>query len=198
AVIIATPDHHHARITIDAVQAGKHVYLEKSVCHTEEELHELYNVVRNSDRVFQLGHQITQNVVFQQAKEIIGKNILGKISLIETTSNRNTADGAWIRHLDARGNPKPGSLQTIDWEQWLGNAPKVPFTIDRYYNWTKFFDYDTGMLVHLFTHEYDAINQLLRVGIPKSAMASGGIYYWKDNREIPDVLHAVFEYPDKE
>ena len=198
AVIIATPDHHHARITIDAVNAGKHVYCEKSICHTEEELYEVYEVVRNSDRVFQLGHQITQNVVFQQAREIIKKDILGKITLIETTSNRNTADGAWIRHLDANGNPKPGSLETIDWDQWLGNAPKVPFTIDRFYNWTKFFDYDTGMLGQLFTHEYDAINQLLRIGIPKSAVASGGIYYWKDNREIPDVLHAVFEYPGKE
>lgn len=198
AVIVATPDHHHARITIDAVKAGKHVYCEKSISHTEEELHEVYQVVKSSDRVFQLGHQITQNVVFQQAKEIIKKNLLGKISLIETTSNRNTADGAWIRHLDVNGIPKPGDLTTIDWDQWLGNSSKVPFSIDRFYNWTKFFDYDTGMLGQLFTHEYDAVNQLLRIGIPKSAFASGGIYYWKDNREIPDVLHAVFEYPEKE
>ncbi len=198
AVIVATPDHHHARITTDAVKAGKHVYCEKSICLTEGELNEVYTAVKNSDRVFQLGHQITQNVIFQQAKEIIKKDILGKITLIETTTNRNTADGAWIRHLDANGNPKPGSLKTIDWDQWLGNRPKVPFSIDRFYNWVKFFDYDTGMLGQLFTHEFDAVNQLLRIGIPKSAVASGGIYYWKDNREIPDVLQAVFEYPERE
>ena len=198
AVVIATPDHHHARITTDAVKAGKHVYCEKSIAHTEEELNEVYHAVRNSDRVFQLGHQITQNVVFQQAKEIIKKDILGKITLIETTTNRNSAEGAWIRHLDSKGNPKPGDMSTIDWDQWLGDRPKVPFSIDRYYNWTKFFDYDTGMLGQLFTHEYDAVNQLLRIGIPKSAVASGGIYYWKDNREIPDSLHAVFEYPERE
>lgn len=198
AVIVATPDHHHARITTDAVKAGKHVYCEKSISLTEEELNEVYNAVRNSDRVFQLGHQITQNAIYQQAKEIIKKDILGKITLVEATTNRNTSSGAWIRHLDANGNPKPGDLNSIDWEQWLGNRPKMPFTTDRFYNWTKFFDYDTGMLGQLFTHEYDAINQLLRMGIPKSAVASGGIYYWKDNREIPDSLHAVFEYPEKE
>lgn len=147
---------------------------------------------------FQLGHQITQNVIFQQAKQIIDKNILGKITLIETTTNRNTAEGAWIRHLDSNGKPKPGDLNTIDWKQWLGNRPAVPFTADRFYNWTKFFDYDFGMLGQLFTHEYDAVNQLLHIGIPHSAVASGGIYFWKDNREIPDVLQAVFEYPEKE
>ena len=198
AVIVATPDHHHARITTDAVKAGKHVYCEKSISLTEEELHEVYHAVKNSDRVFQLGHQITQNVVFQQAKEIIKKDILGKITLIETTTNRNTAEGAWIRHLDSQGKPKPGDLSTIDWDQWLGDRPKVPFSIDRFYNWTKFLAYDTGMLGQLFTHEYDAVNQLLRIGIPKSAVASGGIYYWKDDREIPDMLQAVFEYPERD
>lgn len=198
AVVIATPDHHHARMAIEATRAGKHIYLEKSVAHTEAELNELYHVVKNSNITFQLGHQITQSAVFQQAKEIIRKNVLGKITLIETTSNRNTANGAWIRHLDAKGNAKPGSESNIDWNQWLGSTPYVPFSIDRFYNWTKWFDYDTGLIGQLFTHEFDAVNQLLRIGIPSSVMSSGGIYYWKDNREIPDSLHCVFEYPDKD
>ncbi len=198
AVVIVTPDHHHAQMTIDAVQAGKHVYCEKSLIRTEDELYQVYNAVKNSGVVFQLGHQISKNVIFQQAKEIIEKNILGKISLIEATTNRNTASGAWIRHLDNDGNPKPGNEKTIDWDQWLGSRPKVPFSIDRYYNWTKWFDYSTGLIGQLFTHEYDAVNQLLRIGIPKSVVSSGGIYYWKDNREIPDVLQCVFEYPDRD
>ena len=198
AVIIATPDHHHAKFTAEAVQAGKHVYCEKSPCRTEEEMHHVYEVVKNSDRVFQLGHQITQNVVFQQAKEIIKRDILGKITLIETTTNRNTASGAWIRHLDADGNLKPGNEQSIDWQQWLGTAPYKPFSVDRFYNWTKWFDYDLGLIGQLFTHEFDSVNQLLRIGIPHSAVASGGIYFWKDNREMADMLHAVFEYPERE
>lgn len=198
AVVIVTPDHHHARMSIDAARAGKHVYCEKAPALREDELSELYDTVKNSNIVYQLGHQITQSAVFQQAKEIISRNILGKITLIETTTNRNTADGAWIRHLYSNGEAKPGDESNIDWKQWLGNAPYVPFSPDRFYNWTKWFDYDFGMLGQLFTHEYDAVNQLLRIGIPHSVSSSGGIYYWKDNREIPDVLQSVFEYPNHE
>jgi predicted dehydrogenase len=198
AVMIATPDHHHAPIATAAARAGKHVYCEKSPAHSEDQLYEMYDTVKNSKVVYQLGHQITQSVIFQQAKDIIKKDILGKISLIETTTNRNTADGAWIRHLDKNGNPKPGDEKSIDWAQWLGHAPKVPFSIDRYYNWTKFFDYDIGLIGQLFTHEFDSVNQLLRIGIPKSVVSSGGIYYWKDNRDMPDTLQCVFEYPDRE
>jgi predicted dehydrogenase len=198
AVIIATPDHHHARISTDAARAGKHVYCEKSPALEEDELNELYHTVTNSNIVYQLGHQIPQSVVFQQAKEVIKRNILGKITLVEATSNRNTADGAWIRHLDANGNPKPGDERSIDWKQWLGHAPDVPFSAERFYSWTKWFDYDHGLIGQLFTHEFDAVNQLLHIGIPKTAVASGGIYYWKDNRDMPDSLHCVFEYPNHE
>ena len=198
AVIIATPEHLHAQMTIDAVNAGKHVYCEKSFTRTEKELYDAYDAVKNSNVVFQLGHQVTQNVIYQQAKEIIDQNILGKINLIETTTNRNYPGGAWIRHVDSAGNPKPGDEKSIDWKQWLGSRPYVPFSIDRYYNWTKFFDYSTGLLGQLFTHEFDAINQVLNIGIPRSVVSSGGIYFWKDNRDIPDVLHSVFEYPDKD
>lgn len=145
-----------------------------------------------------MGHQITQSVIFKQAKEIIRKDVLGKITLVETTTNRNSADGAWIRHLDANGNLKPGDENSIDWTQWLGSTPPVPFTTNRYYNWQKYFAYETGMIGQLFTHEFDAVNQLLRIGIPKAVVSSGGIYYWKDDRDMPDTLHCVFEYPQKD
>jgi predicted dehydrogenase len=196
AIMVSTPDFHHAEITLAAAKAGKHVYCEKAATHNMDELYEVYDTVKNSKIVYQLGHQITQSAVFQQAKEVIKKNILGKITLIETTTNRNTADGAWIRNLDANGNPKPGDEKSIDWDQWLGKSPKVPFSLDRYYNWTKFFAYDIGLIGQLFTHEFDAVNQLLNIGIPQSVLSSGGIYYWKDNREIPDTLHCVFQYPN--
>jgi predicted dehydrogenase len=196
AVIIATPDHHHAQMTIDAVKAGKHVYCEKSLIRREEEINAVYEAVKSSNQVFQLGHQIPQNAVFQKAKEIIQRGTLGKVSHVETTTNRNSRHGAWIRHLDADGNPKPGDERSIDWEQWLGPLPYSPFSIERYYGWARYFDYDTGLYGQLFSHEFDAVNQALELGIPKTALASGGQYFYKDYGEIPDVLHTVFEYPD--
>lgn len=202
AVIVTTPDFHHAQMTIDAANAGKHVYCEKCMTRTEDEVYRVVEAVKraqkNKNIVFQLGHQYHHSYAFPKAKEIVAKNILGKITLVETTTNRNTPDGAWIRHLDRNGNPKPGDPKTIDWDQWLGSSPRVPFDIDRYYNWTKWWDYATGLSGQLFSHEIDSVNQILGLGIPKSCMASGGIYFYKDNREIPDIFNAVFEFPEKD
>ncbi|MCB9206344.1 MAG: Gfo/Idh/MocA family oxidoreductase [Ignavibacteriales bacterium] len=199
AVIIATPDFHHAHMTIDAVRAGKHVYCEKAMTLTEDELHKVYAEVKKSGVVFQLGHQNSKNETFKKAKEIVDKNIIGKVTLIETTTNRNSRPGAWIRHLDGDGNPKPGSPETIDWGQWLGHTPKVPFSIERYYGWARFFDYDTGLAGQLFSHEIDALNQIMGFGIPKSVVSSGGIYFYKDiPRDMPDTFNSVLEFPDRE
>jgi predicted dehydrogenase len=197
AIIIATPDHHHAQMTIDAINAGKHVYCEKAPAHREEEIQPLYDAVKNSDRVYQMGHQIPQNAVFQQARELIDRGLLGNISHIETTTNRNSRSLAWIRHVYNNGETKPGSAQAIDWQQWLGKAPQVPFSIVRYYSWARFFDYDTGLFGQLFSHEFDAVNQLLNLGIPNTVSSTGGQYFYKEIGDMPDVLHTSFEYADK-
>jgi predicted dehydrogenase len=197
AVIISTPDFHHAQMTIDAVKTGKHVYCEKAMTLTEEELHQVYVAVKKSGVVFQLGHQNSKNETFKKAKEIIDKNILGKVTLIETTTNRNSKTGAWIRHLDGNGNPKPGSLKTIDWKQWLGNTEKIPFSIERYYGWARWFAYDTGLAGQLFSHEVDALNQIMGFGIPKSASSSGGIYFHQEDRDMPDTFQSILEFPDR-
>ncbi len=198
AVIISTPDHHHAQMTIDAIQAGKHVYCEKSLIHREEEIYAAYEVVKNSELVFQQGHQYPQTAAFQVAQEILKRKWLGKISHVETTTNRNSPNGAWIRHLEENGNPKPGDARSIDWKQWLGKAPEVPFSIRRYYSWARYFDYDTILFGQLFSHEYDAVNQLLNMGIPETVFSSGGQYTYKEFGDMPDMLHTTFEYPHKE
>lgn len=196
AVIIATPDHHHAQMTIDAIQAGKHVYCEKSLTRTEEEVYQVYDVVKNSSLVFQLGHQVRQNPIYNKARNLILKGALGHVNLVECTTNRNSPNGAWVRDYED-GKPKPGDVNTIDWGQWLGSRPEVPFSIDRYYNWTKYWDYANGLGGQLFSHEFDAVNGILECGIPKTCMATGGIYHYKDGRDIPDVFQAVYEFPDK-
>lgn len=206
AVIIATPDHWHAQMVIDAVKAGKHVYCEKCMTRTEQEAHQMYQVVKNSNIKFQLGHQNRQQESHVKARQLIEKGILGKITLVETTTNRNSPNGAWYYDIHEQGSPR-----TIDWEQFQGPAPhKVPFSLERFFRWRCWFDYGTGLSGDLLSHEYDAINQILDLGIPKSAVASGGIYFftkdWVGNKEykvtevrdVPDVFHVVFEYPDRE
>ncbi len=194
AVIIATPDHWHAQMTIDAVNAGKHVYCEKCMTRTIDETYSVTEAVKNSGKVFQLGHQGRQQESYIKAKQIVEKNILGKITLVEVTTNRNSPNGAWVYDIHEEGSP-----ETIDWEQFEGPSPhKVPFNLERFFRWRCWFDYGTGLAGDLLSHEYDATNQILELGIPKSVVASGGVYFFQDGRDVPDVFQAVFEYPERD
>ncbi len=194
AVIIATPDHWHARMIVDAISAGKHVYCEKCMTRTEAEVSRVEAAVRGSKIVFQLGHQNRQLESHRKAREIVQKNVLGRITLVETTTNRNEPTGAWVYEI-----PPEASPQTIDWEQFQGPAPnKVPFSKERFARWRCWYDYGTGLAGDLLSHEFDAVNQILDLGIPRSATASGGNYFYKDGREVPDVFQVVYEYPERE
>jgi predicted dehydrogenase len=161
---------------------------------TEEETHAIYDAIKGSDIIFQLGHQNRQAESHIKAKEVIAANLLGPVTLIETTTNRNDPVGAWVYDIHEEGNP-----ETIDWAQFEEAAPKkVPFSLERFFRWRCWFDYGTGLSGDLLSHEYDAVNQILEVGIPKSAVASGGIYFFKDGRDVPDVFQTVFEYPERD
>ncbi len=194
AVIIATPDHWHAQMTQDAAAEGIHVYCEKCMTRTEAEALAVHDAVKQSGIVFQLGHQNRQSEAHNKAREVIEAGILGPITLVEGTTNRNSPWGAWVWDIHPDGNP-----QTIDWELFEGPAPnKVPFSLERFFRWRCWYDYGTGLSGDLLSHEYDGVNQILQLGIPKSCVASGGIYYFKDGRDVPDVFQAVYEYPDRE
>lgn len=191
AVIIATPDHWHAPMAIAALQAGKHVYVEKCMTHKIQETYDLYNAVKSSGKVLQVGHQHRQTQSFLTAQDIIKKNVLGHVSLIQTNTNRNDDNGAWQYKIHEKASP-----QTIDWQQFLGNAPDIPFNKEHFFRWRKWWAYGTGLTGDLLTHDYDRINCILGMGIPGSVMTSGGIYTHRDGREVPDVLQVVMEYPD--
>jgi predicted dehydrogenase len=193
AVIIATPDHWHAKMAIEAANAGKHIYLEKPLSLTVAETHAVEQAVRENNVIFQLGHQNRQIESHLKAKELIEKDILGKITKIECYTNRNSPNGAWVYDIHPEA-----SEQTIDWQAFLGPAPDHPFSLERFFRWRCWWDYSTGLTGDLFTHEYDAINQVLGIGIPNSAVASGGIYFFKDGRTVPDVLQVSYEYPERE
>ncbi len=193
AVIIAAPDHWHTQMSIDAARAGKHVYCEKAMTRTVEEAFKMTDIIKKSDICFQLGHQGRQTASYNKAREVVNKNILGPITLIEVATNRNSPNGAWVYDIDEEAGP-----HNIDWEQFLGNAPQHPFSLERFFRWRCWWDYGTGLSGDLLTHEYDSINQILELGIPRSAVSSGGIYYYQDGREVPDTFQVTYEYPEQD
>ena len=197
AVIVATPDHWHSRITIDAAKAGKNVYCEKGLTRTFDEAIKVYNEVKKTGITFQLGHQNRQVEANEKARQIIKQGLLGKINLVELATNRNSPWGAWVWGIHPEGN-----AQTIDWDTFQEPSPnKIPFgeeALRRFFRWRCWFDYGTGLSGDLLSHDFDAINQIMDLGIPKYASSSGGIYFYKDGRDVPDVWNATFEYPDKD
>ncbi|RLD99758.1 MAG: gfo/Idh/MocA family oxidoreductase, partial [Bacteroidetes bacterium] len=194
AVIIATPDHWHARMAMDAANRGKHIYLEKCMTRTVVEAKSLRDIVKRSAVVFQLGHHGRQRDLNLKAKKLIANGTLGKLTLIETTTNRNDPHRDWEMVGD-----ESLSEEHVDWNQFQGpEAKKQPFSAERYYGWRNYWDYGTGMSGDLLSNEFDVINSILDLGIPESAMATGGLYYHLDGREVPDVFQAAFEYPDSE
>jgi len=192
AIIILTPDHLHAEMAMDAAKAGKHVYLEKPMCQTIEEAKALRDIVKQTGIVLQVGHQNRQQASYMKAKEMVRKDLIGPVSLIETFTNRNSDSGAWIRNI-----PDDANESNTNWKEFLGNKPWRPFDPDMYFNWQKWFEFGTGPAGNQFTHEFDGVNQVMELGIPQTVVAAGGNYYFKDPRDIPDVFNATFHYPDR-
>jgi predicted dehydrogenase len=193
AVIIATPDHWHAPIAIEAAKQGKHIYVEKPMTWNVPETYELRELVKRNKVKLQVGHQGRQTESYIKAKEAIEKGILGKISLVQVCTNRNSPNGAWVYPIDPEASP-----ETIDWDQFIGQAPYHPFSLPRFFRWRCWWDYSTGLNGDLLTHEFDAINQVMGMGIPDTVTCSGGVYYFNDGRTVPDVMHAIMEFKEKE
>ena len=191
AVVIATSDHWHGPVTIAAAKAGKHVYCEKALVHRLEDVYPVRDAVKENRIVFQLGHQNRQAEHYKMAAKVVEAGLLGNINLVETTTNRNSANGAWLYNIPDEAGP-----HNVDWQRFLRNT-NIPFDKERFFRWRLFWDYGTGLNGDLMTHEFDAINQMLKMGIPEMVTTTGGIYHWKDSREVPDVQQTVLEYPRK-
>ncbi len=191
AVVIATSDQWHAPITIEAAKAGKHVYCEKALTHNLEDVFKVRDAVLSNRITFQLGHQNRQTGNYIRSKQIVDAGLLGKVNLVETSTNRNSENGAWLYNI-----PESANEHNVDWKQFLRNGNR-PFNKEHFFRWRLFWEYSTGLAGDLLTHEFDCINQILGMGIPEKVSASGGIYHWKDNREVPDVFQVMMEYPSK-
>jgi len=191
AVVIATPDHWHKQIILEALHAGKDVYSEKPMTYRASEGAEIIETARKSNRVVQVGSQGVSSKTEQTAKELIRAGKLGKITMIRATYNRNTAEGAWIYPIPPDASPK-----TVDWEMFLGPAPKRPFSLERFFRWRCYADYSGGIATDLFVHLCTTIHFLMDAKMPARAMAMGELYRWKESRDVPDTLNGILEYPE--
>ena len=190
AVVVATPDHWHRKIILDAVAAGKDVYSEKPLTYKASQGVEIAEAVRKNSRILQVGSQGVSSVAQQKARDFIKSGKLGKVTLIRAAYNRNTASGAWIYPIPPDASPK-----TVDWETFLGPAPKRPFSLERFFRWRCFEDYSGGIATDLFVHLCTTIHYLMDAKAPAQVMAMGQLYRWKE-RDVPDTLNAILEYQE--
>ncbi len=197
AVIVATPDHWHARIALDAMDGGKDVYLEKPMCHTIEEAKKLVDTTRETKRVLQVGSQTTSADQWYKAKKAIADGMIGKMIMSQGSYHRNSIEGEWNWPIDAAAGPNASGEDHIDWNMWLGPAPKRPYDADRFFRFRKYWDYSGGIATDLFFHVVAPMNICWdRPQFPSKVSASGGIYVFNDGREVPDTFHVIAEYPE--
>lgn len=190
AVIVATPDHWHAQIAIDAMNAGKDVYLEKPMVQQVTEGDEVIATQRRTGRILQVGSQRVSSIVYAKAKELIAAGVIGPLNFIEVNYDRNSSIGAWQYSL-----PTDASPATVDWDRFLGNAPARPFEPIRLFRWRNYRDYGTGVPGDLFVHLFSGIHYVLDSNGPTRVMATGGLRHWIDGRDVPDVMVGLFDYP---
>ncbi|MEO7652037.1 MAG: Gfo/Idh/MocA family oxidoreductase, partial [Bryobacteraceae bacterium] len=184
AVIVATPDHWHARMVIDAVEAGKDVYVEKPMAHTIPEGFDVINAVRRTKRVVQVGTQRRSAELFQEAKSIMDSGQVGDVKLV--TSH-------WMNHQASLSNRK--LTGKLDWQKWLGTSPKRPVDETRFFNWYYFYDYSGGLLVGQAAHIVDAIQWFMNSKEPVAVTCVGGRTHLQ-GAEIPETATLSIEFPE--
>lgn len=190
AVVIATPDHWHAKQSIDAMRAGKAVYCEKPMTYTWQEAKEVYRVQQETGAVFQCGVQSASDGLWWTANRLIREGAIGHLIWSQGGAYRNDPAGDWNWWMDP--NCKPGV--NLDWDRWLGSAPKVPFDPERYFRFRKFWDYSGGIATDLLYHSLGHLAIALGPEFPKRVVATGGNYIHRE-REVPDTFMVTIDYP---
>ena len=185
AVIIASPDHWHVRMAVDAIAAGKDVYLEKPVSHTVEEGATLTHAVRSSKKILQCGMQQRSWSHFRDAVELIQGGSLGRVPQVRTY---------WWQNYLAWRNRKAVDVQALDWKRWLGDAPDQPFSEEKFYVWRWYWNFGGGAMTDLFTHWIDVAHWAMKSDQPTQAqiLADKSIFTQWD---CPDTIQAAVRYP---
>ncbi len=189
-VIVAVTDHHHRQIVVDALSAGKDVYCEKPMSHTVSDGMEMVAAAGRYDRIMQVGSQRVSSALCAKANQLYRDGAIGEVSMVELSLGRNTPTGAWQY-------PPPPDLspQTLDWQTWLGSAPKIPFNPLHFARWRCWKEYGTGVAGDLMVHLISGMLYTLGWNEPpRSAQSLGGIVRWKDGRNMPDLHAVLFDY----
>lgn len=194
AVIIATSDNWHSAIAIEAMRQGKAVYSEKPMVHQISQGLDEIKVQQETKSVFQVGSQRISSIAFKKAKELYKAGEIGKINSVEASFNRQSTLGAWQYTI-----PTDASAQTVDWERFQQHAKeKYAYDSNRFFRWRNYREYGTGVAGDLFVHLLTGIHFITDSLGPDKIYAIGGLNYWKDGRNVPDVMTAVIEYPETE
>ena len=189
AVLIGTPDHWHKQIAVDAMKAGKDVYCEKPMVHAHPEGPEMIEAARSTNRILQIGSQRVSSIIYAKAKELLASGAIGQLNMVSAHWDRNSAMGAWDYTV-----PLDASPETCDWDRFLGNAPRIPFNAEHFFQWRKWKAYGTGVAGDLFVHLFSGTHFITGSNGPVRAMATGGLRFWKDGRDALDVLLGLFDY----
>lgn len=191
AVIIATPDHWHDTIAIDAMEAGKAVYCEKPMVQQIAEGHKVIEAQKRTKAVFQVGSQRVSSVALAEARKRYQAGAIGQLNVVEARMDRHSALGAWQYSI-----PPDASPATVDFDTFLKDTAKVPFDPKRFFRWRNYQAYGTGIPGDLFVHLITGLHYITGSLGPESIYASGNLVQWKDGRDVPDVVVAIFNYPE--
>ena len=187
AVLVATPDHWHVPVSIDAMNSGKDVYVEKPLMFRLQEGSAITDAVRKTGRVCQVGMQQRSGTLFLEAKkQIIDAQLLGRVSLVQT-----------VWHLGAPydiGAADEGQPSDLDWERFLGQVPWRAWNPHQYHNYRLYLDFGGGCVTDLFTHWIDVVHMFMGQDTPRAVTAGGGVYIARDDRTAPDTVNVVAEY----
>ncbi len=191
AVLVATPDHWHMQASMDAMKAGKDVYCEKPMIHLYSDGPVMIETARTTKRILQIGSQRVSSMIYAKAKELLDSGAIGKLNMVTAHWDRNSAIGAWDYTI-----PPDASPETCDWTRFLGTAPKIPFSAEQFFQWRKWKAYGSGVAGDLFVHLFSGTHFITGSHGPTRGMATGGLRFWKDGRNVPDVMLGLFDYPE--
>ncbi len=191
AVIVGTPDHWHKQVAVDAMKAGKDVYCEKPMIHLYADGPEMIEASQATGRILQVGSQRVSSMVYQKARDLLAAGAIGKLNMVTAHWDRNSATGAWDYTI-----PLDASPETCDWPRFLGTAPKIPWSAEQFFQWRKWKAYGSGVAGDLFVHLFSGTHFITGSNGPTRGMATGGLRFWTDGRDAPDVMLGLFDYPE--